>query len=223
MRQLEERHKSLGLLHRSRHHADSHSKGLGIAIGTRKLHIEFHLRLKLFRGFQASREGGIIDITQGRHVVLAYPRPEAILLRQKRWLLIEYLFYRLHTKGRLHIMRLHCHGNILLALAERNEQSLSEHDLPFHPFWDRISKQAWQWQGQYHVYIFHIICKDSNKKADTQYWIPAFIYFNMQSRELSPLHLFRASQSIRTNTPKRFANNCYDFSPWLSTAKPFRM
>ncbi len=155
MRKLKECHKSLGLFECSLHHTDGYAQSTWIAIFARQLHIKFHLGLIFLRRFQSRRKGGIINIAQGNHVILADPRPKAILLIEKCRSIIQHLPNRLHIKIWLYVMHLHCHGNIFLTSAQRHKQALAKHDFPFHPIRDRISKQAWERQRQYNVYISH--------------------------------------------------------------------
>ena len=184
---IEEGGEHLRLLQGALQHVERHVQGLLIAIIAGKLHIEFHLGLKLLGGFQSGWHGCIIDIAQWRHIVTANPLPQAQLLGQERRLRIEHHLYRLAGKLRFLLMHPGYHGYVFLALAQRHKHSDARHHLPFHPVGDRISKGAIQWQGQNYVYIFHfskkissfMTCKDSKKKADTHHRIPAFIYFKM--------------------------------------------
>ena len=167
MRQFEISRESIQLLLRPAQHVQGDVQGCHILIGLRQPDVRLRLRLIPVLRLQSRRQGRLIDIADGRQVVVANPVPQLQLPFRHDRLFVHHLRNRLHLIAlRLHIVHLSHNTQIRLAASESDQHA---HAHPHaHPLGNGVGEQPLQGHRQYQVGVVQHIIKILRKGTNLQ-------------------------------------------------------
>ena len=153
-RQLQIGGKCLQLLSGPCQHVQRNVQGCYVAVLLRQSDVRFRLRAVAVLGLQSCRQGCLIDLTDRRQVVVAYPRPQAQLHVGHYRRGIDRLQQRFHLVAhRLLLMHPHHDAEIGLGAPEGHEDTLPHPDV--HALRHGVGECPRKGYGQYHVGIHH--------------------------------------------------------------------
>ena len=154
------------LLGRPRQHVETGMERLLVSARFRQRDVGLGPWPEAFLGLQAGRQGGLVDVAEGREIIVGNPLPQLQLLRQEHRRGVEHVENGPRLEVGLPLVQLHRNGGVGLALAQRHEQTHAGHHSRSLFGGHRIGEQTVERQGKDYVYIAHRAAK-IRKKNDT--------------------------------------------------------
>ena len=102
------------------------------AVLRRKRHIGLHLRFVAVARLQSLRHGGIIDLTQRRHIVFGYPLPQSVLFCGEHRSLVHNHCEGFRVEVRLAVVHADHNGDVGLAAPKRHDDTHAKRHLRCH-------------------------------------------------------------------------------------------
>ena len=128
-------------------------------VGFGERDIGLRLRLVALLGLQSRRQRRLVDVAQGRKIVVGNPLPQPHLPGKQDGLPVDHRYNRLHIECGFHLNHVHHDADIPLTLAQRHEYTAA---FPYHCLrvsGNGIGEKPVQGQRKYDLDIFHVLAK----------------------------------------------------------------